>query len=288
MKKLLEINRRIVRKIKQKYYSLVYYIFKPKYGLNKEEKRDKKVIVSLTSYPARFSAIHICLSSLLNQTYKPDKIILYLGEDSAEVDITEKMKELEKYGVEIKMGCENIRPHKKYYYAMKEYPNDIIITVDDDVIYDRRLIESLIKSYYKHPNAVSARRVHRMTKSHGKLQSYNNWDFECTLIREPSMDLMAVGVGGILYPPACMNEELFNLVCIKQICLNADDIWLKFMQVMNDTPVVWVDSVFIHPVEIKNTQETALNSSNLNESKNDFYIQKMEESYGVKLVEYVK
>ena len=32
---------------------------------------------------------------------------------------------------------EDLRSHKKYYYAFKEYQNDIIITIDDDIFIRR-------------------------------------------------------------------------------------------------------------------------------------------------------
>ena len=65
------------------------------YGLNKIEKREKQIIISLTSYPARFENIHLCLKSLLMQTVKPDKIILWFGSDTKTNDLTQKMLELE-------------------------------------------------------------------------------------------------------------------------------------------------------------------------------------------------
>lgn len=43
---------------------------------------------------------------------------------------------------------------------MKDFPNAIIITVDDDIIYSGKLVEDLIKSYVKHPTAVSCMRGH--------------------------------------------------------------------------------------------------------------------------------
>lgn len=286
MKRILRKIKRNIDKITRKYYIFKYYFIRPKYGLNTKENRDKKVIISLTSYPARLSKIHICINSLLHQKYKPDKILLYLGNDSEEADISKQLKKLEKYGLEIRRGYENIRPHKKYFYALQEYPNDIIITVDDDVIYDSRFTESLMCSYSKFPGAVSARRVHRMVKTNNELLPYVDWEFECNSLLVPSMELMAIGVGGILYPPYCMNSEVLNLDNIKRICLDADDIWLKFMQVMNGTPVVWVKSKFPHPVEISRTQETALYKSNLNNNRNDLYINQMEGEYNINLRDY--
>ena len=65
----------------------------PKYGLNKDNQRKSKVIISLTSYDKRFTTLPLCLKSLLKQTVMPDKIILYLAEKDSS-SITKQMKEL--------------------------------------------------------------------------------------------------------------------------------------------------------------------------------------------------
>lgn len=39
----------------------------------------QKIIVSLTSYPARISTVHLTIDTLLSQTRKADKIILWLA-----------------------------------------------------------------------------------------------------------------------------------------------------------------------------------------------------------------
>ena len=46
------------------------------------------------------------------------------------------------------------------------------------------------------------------------------------------MNLVAIGVGGVLYPPHIFdsNIQYFNETDIKEICLNADDIWLKYLE----------------------------------------------------------
>lgn len=45
---------------------------------------EKKIVVSLTSFPARIKKVHIVIESLLNQTIKPDKIILWLSKEQFE------------------------------------------------------------------------------------------------------------------------------------------------------------------------------------------------------------
>lgn len=272
------INYNNIKKVlRGKGLNLYYKYSKPCFGINTQEKRHKKIIISLTSYPARLNTLHLCIKSLMNQTYKPDKIILYLGEDTKRSDIGSDLIELKDYGLTIITDVENLGPHKKYYYAIKEYPNDIIITVDDDVIYDELLVESLIDSYNKYPNCVSARRVHKiLTDSIGKIRPYNSWQWNCKNILDPSKELFATGVGGVLYPPGCLNSEVFNKDNIKKLCMNADDVWLKFMEIMNDTAVAWVNSYINHPAVINGTQGlSALNKSNVLRCQNDVYIEKM-------------
>lgn len=50
-------------------------------GLNRSP-RAEKVIVSLTSYKPRIKDVKYTIYSLLNQTFAPDKLILWLDEDS--------------------------------------------------------------------------------------------------------------------------------------------------------------------------------------------------------------
>ena len=58
------------------------YITTPELKLIKEKNFDSvrelnEVIVSLTSYPARIGTIHLVIESILNQSMKPDRVILY-------------------------------------------------------------------------------------------------------------------------------------------------------------------------------------------------------------------
>ena len=134
--------------------ALAYYTFCPiSYGLNKD-KRDVPIVVTMTSFPARFKTIHLAIKSIMAQTIKPDKIILYLDENVDDAQITEKMRKLKEYGLEIKKRPVDMKVHKKYYYAMKEYPDAIIVTADDDCMYRKGLISTLLETHKKYPQTV--------------------------------------------------------------------------------------------------------------------------------------
>lgn len=246
------------------------------------------LIISLTSYPKRFPYIGLCLKSLLLQSVRPEKIIVYLGSDSSPDNLTEEMIYFEKYGIEYRFDeNENLKPHKKYYYAMKEFPNKAIVTADDDVIYPSDWLKSLYLSYKKYPYAISARRVHKIeTDKNGKISPYNQWSHLYRNLRNPSNSLFATGASGCLYPPRLFDKEIFNTAYIKKYCLNADDIWLKCMEIRCNIPVVWVKNWSVEPVEIKQ-ENNGLYLDNVLNNRNDKYFLDIRKIYGLEDKEFI-
>lgn len=281
--------KKIYRRVREKLIKyivhplLISYVKRKKYrvGINTDELREKKVIVSLTSFPDRYKTLVLCLKSILLQKYKPDKIIVWLDKNAMS-KVTYDMKFIEKYGVEYRLADEDIKSHKKYYYAMQEYANDLIITVDDDLIYSPYMIGSLIKMHKKYPNCICARRVHKINfDSIGKISKYYAWEKEFTEIKKPSHSLIATTGAGTLFFPNCLNKKAFDIDTIKQYCLSADDIWIKFMAYLNDIPVVWVPCKIILPPLIKDSQKNALYKSNVNREINDICINNVIEKFEI-------
>lgn len=200
----------------------------------------KKIIISFTSYPGRIAGIKNTLDSLVNQITKADKIILYLSEDEFPgKKIGADFSDYYKRGFEVRWCKGNLMSHKKYYYAFQEYPDDLVVTVDDDVIYAPSMIDELLKYHRKFPNAVIARRAHLMTFNETEIANYNDWYFECPrYVGIPRMDLFATGCGGILYPSGIFQKNFFEMNYFMKLCPYADDIWLKFWEVVSETPVV--------------------------------------------------
>ncbi len=235
-----------------------------------------KYIISLTSYAERLPTLSLCLSSIFSQTVCADKVILFLSDTLSDQMLPSDLQALKKRGLHIEYIQDDIGPHSKYFYAMQLFPKDIIITLDDDVIYNDNLIQLLISSYKKYPYAVSAGRVHKISfDENGSLNPYRQWIFEYPVTSVPRLDLFATGVGGVLYPPNCMSKETFHKEAIKKYCLWADDIWLKFMQLLKETPVVLANPGKQHPKSISQLQGNGLVTQNLHNHRNDIYINNM-------------
>lgn len=254
------------------------------YGLCKKNTRKYMVVVSLTTYPKRFKDIELCLKSLILQNEKPDKIIVYLGSDSVGIKLPASMKKFENYGVEFKYDeSDDLRSHKKYFYAMQEFPDAVVVTADDDIIYPCDWLKSLLNSYEKHPNCISARRVHRMLlDANGKLKPYNHWLDQYRKTLNPSHSLIATGNAGVLYPPCSIDKRAFEIDNIKKLCFGADDIWLKCMALLHGTKYIWVPNNIIDLPEIVGEKKNTLSKSNVIENKNDEYLKSVMEHYGIK------
>ncbi len=236
------------------------------YGLNP----DSKVIISLTSYPARIDTIYLTIMTLLNQTIKPKAVILWLAKEqfpNRHKDLPNKLTELEKKGLTIKF-CDDLKPHKKYYYTMKENPEAYVITVDDDIFYPENLVEKLMYTSNKYPDTVVCTWGHVITPDkNGNVYSADEWQYS-KAGTEPSYCLIPTGVGGVLYPPHCLSDEVFNKNSILSLCPNADDLWLKAMGLKNNKKAVRVDMPAKVFFSILKTQKTGLYYDNAISGKN--------------------
>lgn len=237
----------------------LFYLYAP---ILRKLKPNVGIIVSFTSYPARFNTIYASINSVFKQSLRPDLIVLYLDEDVPKEQLPTKVLKLQNKGLIIKNVPETIKPHKKYLFAFQEYEDKIVVTVDDDMVYRRDTIRLLFDKHTEYPKSVVARRVHRITESEGKINPYNQWNFEDNTLKKPSHLLFALGVGAVLYPVSIFPKETFNLGLIKKLSLSNDDIWLKGIEIKYGIPVVKTDSNKQYPYPIEENQTSALMNNN--------------------------
>jgi hypothetical protein len=185
------------------------------YALN-TTKRDETYIVSITSFPARISEAWISLECIMRQTFKPDKITLWLAEEQfPDKVLPESLLAFEKRGLEIRF-CDDLKSHKKYYYSILENPEANIITLDDDLFYDKFIIENLVALHKKFPKNIVTNRAHKMTFRDGKLRPYKQWNHNVTQA-EPSFLLLHTSGAGTLFPPHILPKETFDKDLIKTL-----------------------------------------------------------------------
>lgn len=252
-------------------------------------KGEQKIIASLTSYPPRIGSVHLAIRSLLAQKTLPDLVVLWLCTKdfpNREADLPQELVNVLAKDVQIRWVDRDLKPHKKYYWAFQEFRNDIVITFDDDLFYRNTLIADLLEAHEMHPGCICASRTHLMTfDENGMIKPYSEWIYEApmkdpSLVGRPRMDLFATTGAGTLFCPSLLPSETFNASAIEQSCINADDIWLKTMQLVAGIPVVAATSK--QELEyIPESQHVALWRRNIDEGGNDTYFNRLLELYNV-------
>jgi hypothetical protein len=262
-----------------------------------------KLIVTLTSFPARIKTVPIVINALFRQKLKPDMIVLYLGYDkfpNKEKDLPQELVEQTNHGLTIHwvkdIGC-----FTTLIPALNEFPDDIIINIDDDIYYDNKLLLELYNSYKKNPTAIHTNTAHRIIFDlNGNLLPYLDWYPPTNFTKKnpcfyllrllvnikrsiqsffhtinlnnissidhpeelPSYQNFIISTLGTLYPPHCMHEDVYNVDLAMKICPTNDDIWFWTQAVRNKTKIQITKSKRNRFKYIEGTQSVGLFNSN--------------------------
>src|SRR5690554_6050266 len=154
---------------------------------------------SIQCRQGRLAKLHLTIRSLLIQSVQPEKILLWLHHDLAS-QIPAALKDLQGDIFEIHyvdLTCS----HRKLIHSLTAFPHKVIVTCDDDLMYNSSWLERLYLEHQKFPLDVIAHECRRITRDEqGELLPYKEWP----TLNEPGiagMDLLAIGYGGVLYPP---------------------------------------------------------------------------------------
>lgn len=251
-----------------------YFINNPiDVGVNKSQNRKRKLICSMTSFPARIDEVWICLETIFRQTLKADEIVLWLSKEQFEgIKLPESLINCEKKGLTIRWVDEDLRSHKKYYYALQEYVDADIVLLDDDLYYPDNLLENLIEMSNQCPNTICATRVHKMTFNGERICPYGEWIHNFNPKDYSSKNLFFTSGAGTLIPTGIMPNSIFQKDVFKRICFLADDVWLNMHAVKAGIKVVSNSTFDKDEIAIGNSQCVKLVSQNVISGGNDSQI----------------
>ncbi|WP_338356855.1 glycosyltransferase [Yeosuana marina] len=257
---------KLVKELPKSLANSLYLHLVPTKFLYSSRKETLPVIVSMTSIPSRLNSIHLVIKSILNQTHKPKKIILWLHHDLKN-KLPKRIKSLESSLFEIKyshLTCS----HRKLIHSLKEFPEDIIVTCDDDLIYNKHWLFKLYTEHLKHPKDIIANTTYQIKfDSEGKYKPYKEWKFKSD--NANLLTYIPVGAWGILYPPKALSEIIFDEDLFLKLTPKADDLWFKAMALLKGTISRQSGNLPKEPIPIIGTQKVALKNDNVNKNKND-------------------
>ncbi|MDI3322137.1 hypothetical protein [Pinibacter soli] len=209
-------------------------------------------------------------------------IILWLAKDEFSLDtIPLSLLNLRERGLQIRF-CDDIKAYKKLVPSLECFPGEIIITADDDILYPRDFVESLVASYKSAPHLIHFCRGHqiRLTENNQPLP-YNKWGHQITDTKESFLNFPTSG-GGVLYPPDCFHKDITNRDTFMKLCPTADDVWYKAMSILKRTSCkLAYRSLPWEEMFIENTIHKNLRLFNVNvvQNQNDKQIQNVFDHY---------
>lgn len=191
---------------------------------------DGQLIVSLTSYPARFPSLHLTIKSLLDQTVRPDRILLWIAHEHI-ASVPDDVARLQDETFSIQ-ACDDLRSFKKIIPALAAYPEAFIVTCDDDTYYPDTWLAQLVTAFDPAQPTIVCHRAHQLTYTWaGDLAPYREWRRSVWggWTHRPRIDLLPTGNGGVLYPPGSLPPQTTDLDLIRKLSPTSDDVWLYFM-----------------------------------------------------------
>ncbi len=243
------------------------------------EKRDELVIASLTSYPARIQYVWLSIKAIFLQSYKPDRVILWLADEQFPTKkLPQNLTNLEQYGLEIRW-MHDIYGHKKYHYPIiNQKPNEVVITFDDDIIYSPYCIERLMKTHKRFPNCLVCDRGQvfedKNIKNPGRWKTISNIG-----VNNPTYSMNPSPGGGCLIPYKAFHEDAVKEECFRVLAFKNDDLWYMFMCAANKTRMVKTRKYHRIFSVVKGSQIEQMATENVMGDRNEAIMEKLKSAY---------
>lgn len=296
---ITDFFRKIRDSISTTVYNKMYYSERAQYltylALNSKERGvadgiidGKEVIVSLTSHSRRIFEAYLAIESIMQGSVKPNRFVLWLSESLQGEILPQTLLRQNNRGLEIRYTVD-IGSYKKLIPALKEAPDSILISIDDDILYPFDTLELLLSAHQKHPDCICANRVMDVSlDNQGNPTSLTTWKELDNKDRISKLNFFE-GAGAVLYPPHCFTPEVLNQSIFMKICPTADDVWLNCMARLSKTFVVSASSHYPHfPLLINESiQDSALwrINSNQKDPRNDKQLRAVMEKYNLSYAE---
>lgn len=232
----------------------------------KSSNQREEVIVSLTSFPAAIKYAIPTIESLLKGSVLPDRIVLYLtysqfGDKGLPPELMALVEENPIF--EVRNYDRDIRSYRKLIPALADFPEAVIVTVDDDVCYHKDMLRDLLRLHREFPDTVLAHRAKRIKpgKPYKTWSKYRWYDFLFCRVHSGYKNIQT-GVGGVLYPKDSLKKEMLDADLFTSIAPTADDIWFWAAAVANGVPVMPVPFGHNKPRGLGKPKELSLKTVN--------------------------
>lgn len=218
------------------------------------------VVVSLTSWPGRIDVVSKTIDSLLQQSVTPERIVLWLAREQfpgGDDELPDELSMLRSECFEIRW-CDDLRSYKKLIPSLGEFEGCVLVTADDDIVYDKDWLFGLLVSYMSDPKSIHCYRAHRIDfDERWVCRPYNEWKRDVLGGRASYFNFFT-GCGGVLYPVGSLYHHVDRVSVFQELCPTGDDIWFWGMAVLNGTKVKVASDKKFNLNFVPSSQDTAL------------------------------
>lgn len=189
--------------------------------------RRKRLVISLTTTPARIDRIRPVLNSLIDQDTPADAILLAVPRFSRRENVEYRIPGwLDRSGALTILRCDDWGPATKLIPALMQETDGetLLLTVDDDVIYPPDLVSTFHEWHSKYPDAALGYRGWSLPKS-------LRWQATKTLYATSARSVQPVdvltGTWGYLVQPRFFDRGVFDYSGYPRAAYFVDDIWFN-------------------------------------------------------------
>jgi hypothetical protein len=200
-------------------------------------------VVSIASYPKRAHLLPAVFEALNTQTTVPKKWLLVLSEEEwPDLKLPNYLNKLVKRGVEILWVKNNTYAVKVIVPVLIKYPKLGVITFDDELIYNKRVIEKLILQSAFDKKAIIGHVGKELVKINGKLGMLNRTKSAACLTTS-SIQVYFLKGSGTYYPANSLHKNVLDIKAIHKIVPGRGaDLWLWAAAVANGTKQICLGS----------------------------------------------
>lgn len=241
------------------------------------------VVVTLTSHSGRIRHAFAAIESIGQGSLKPARIILYLGRQNESQVLPATLVRLIARGLEI-VYCEDMGPHTKYrpYLVSQKSLDRPLVTADDDKLYARDWLQTLFQRWRQEPRLIHCFRARDIRLDAHGIQPYWNWPL-CRSDQASALHF-ATGVSGVIYPPEfqCLLRDAGET--FRDLCPNADDIWLHVTAIRHGFQIRQVHRQSQEYPGIPGASRYALRRANVDDRGNDDQIAKTYQADDIRIL----
>ena len=218
-----------------------------------------KTVITMTSWKKRIKFLgKFIYYFFATQTMKPDIFYLWLAEEefpNKEKDLPQDLLTVSKaFNVKICWTKENEKTFKRYYTFFTHY-NDLVISLDDDIINDPNTIKAVLAKYKENPIP----QVVHYCGCGGRITIKN--EIEYTIGSRPILPYHITNyfMARSAFTPKSFPLEAFTKEMIelrKKICPVCDESWIHPFLIKNNIPITFING--LHWYETEETKSSAI------------------------------